>query len=55
MMIQAIVRDCNSSLFLLPSSFDCGGSCAGTGRRLLIAATQVRFLPPQLYLEVSTA
>ena len=28
--------------------FYCGGSCAGTGRRLLIVVTQVRFLPPQL-------
>ena len=26
----------------------CGGSRAGTGRRLLTAPTQVRFLPPQL-------
>ena len=26
----------------------CGGSCAGTGRRLLTVVTQVRFLPPQL-------
>src|SRR5438445_12918371 len=26
----------------------CGGFRAGTGRRLLIAPTQVRFLPPQL-------
>ena len=29
-------------------SRSCGGSCVGTGRRLLIALTQVRFLPPQL-------
>ena len=28
--------------------FDCGGTRVGTGRRLLIALTQVRFLPPQL-------
>ncbi len=27
----------------------CGGSCTGTGGRLLIASMQVRFLPPQLY------
>ena len=27
---------------------DCGGACAGTGRRLLTAPSQVRFLPPQL-------
>ena len=27
---------------------DCGGTRVGTGRRLLIAPTQVRFLPPQL-------
>ena len=27
--------------------FRCGGTRAGTGRRLLIAPTQVRFLPPQ--------
>ena len=27
---------------------DCGGTRAGTGRRLLTALTQVRFLPPQL-------
>ena len=27
--------------------FDCGGTRAGTGRRLLTAPTQVRFLPPQ--------
>src|SRR5947207_1881673 len=26
----------------------CGGTRAGTGRRLLTAPTQVRFLPPQL-------
>ncbi len=26
-----------------------GGSCAGTGRRLLIAQTQVRFLLPEPY------
>ena len=26
---------------------DCGGTRVGTGRRLLIALTQVRFLPPQ--------
>ena len=30
--------------------FDCGGTRAGTGRRLLIALTQVRFLPPQLVI-----
>ena len=29
-------------------TFDCGGTRVGTGRRLLIALTQVRFLPPQL-------
>ena len=28
---------------------DCGGACVGTGRRLLSAQTQVRFLPPQLF------
>ena len=28
--------------------FDCGGTRVGTGRRLLTARTQVRFLPPQL-------
>ena len=27
---------------------DCGGACVGTGRRLLSAQSQVRFLPPQL-------
>jgi hypothetical protein len=26
----------------------CGGACAGTGRRPLTVVTQVRFLPPQL-------
>ncbi len=30
------------------SDLDCGGTRVGTGRRLLIALTQVRFLPPQL-------
>jgi hypothetical protein len=29
----------------------CGGARAGTGRRLLSAPTQVRFLPPQLATE----
>ena len=29
-------------------TFDCGGTRVGTGRRLLTALTQVRFLPPQL-------
>jgi hypothetical protein len=28
---------------------NCGGTRAGTGRRLLTAQTQVRFLPPQLF------
>ena len=27
---------------------DCGGTCVGTGRRLLTAPTLVRFQPPQL-------
>ncbi len=30
---------------------DCGGTRVGTGRRLLIALTQVRFLPPQPFGE----
>ena len=31
-----------------PRRLSCGGTRAGTGRRLLTALTQVRFLPPQL-------
>ena len=38
--------------FLMIGSEDylllCGGSCVGTGRRLLPVESQVRFLPPQL-------
>ena len=31
----------------------CGGTRAGTGRRLLTAPTQVRFLPPQLVVPLA--
>ena len=30
--------------------FDCGGARVGTGRRLLSVTSQVRFLPPQLWI-----
>jgi hypothetical protein len=37
----------NTRLDILAALDNCGGTRAGTGRRLLIAPTQVRFLPPQ--------
>jgi hypothetical protein len=37
-----------SPVQIRPRRLDCGGTRAGTGRRLLIALAQVRFLPPQL-------
>jgi len=37
-----------SAIRNLKSSTHCGGACVGTGGRLLTAASQVRFLPPQL-------
>jgi hypothetical protein len=42
---QAYAQEFNWHLFC---ATNCGGTRVGTGRRLLTALTQVRFLPPQL-------